>query len=502
MFSVRIPLLKSEDGIALLTVLIVLMVLMLLVPALMLAFTTEGNMSVRFSNRTQAYYLARSGAEMAYQWLQENDYNVESKSYIYGSLDGMQMTSHAPGEAHPVEVTMEKTGNQIEIISKGETGNTAENVTLLLTEHITFKPMEFNNAIFSVGTGTSGEPAITMSGSAKIVGDVGTNASLEEAIKRLGTAEIEGDFYSLIEIDLEGLEEWDPGKAYSKGNNVKYNGKRYTAKWWTRGNQPDISNAWESFMPFVTGETMVLPGIVEYPEPVFPDFPEMEGPSISLTIQGGPANDVTITEDGLYDSIIIRSNRTLTIDLGGGERIIRVTNLDIQQGHIKLQNAGDNGRLILYVEESFSLLGSSTVNDAGQIKHVMMYYKGNAEPQFGGNTRFVGSLFAETANITIAGSNGVTGHIITGGDTVLITGAADMNTRLFYAPNAHVTIGGSGSLSGSLVAKRTTLEGNARVYFDDIEMDSFPQEVFPEGYGGGDGGDGPGGADGWQILWR
>ena len=71
-----------------------------------------------------------------------------------------------------------------------------------------------------------------------------------------------------------------------------------------------------------------------------------------------------------YYEIEVTSDRTLTIDLKNQTRVIRVKNLEIKQGHIKLKNKGENGRLILYVENSFTLNGSSTINYSGDYNDV------------------------------------------------------------------------------------------------------------------------------------
>ncbi len=92
----------------------------------------------------------------------------------------------------------------------------------------------------------------------------------------------------------------------------------------------------------------------------------------------------TIAADGHYDTIKTTGNRTLKIDLGGfGERKIRVRNLELG-GPIELINVGgDNGRLILYVEESISKInGNPYINypsDNGpfNISALTLYYAGD-----------------------------------------------------------------------------------------------------------------------------
>lgn len=40
---------------------------------------------------------------------------------------------------------------------------------------------------------------------------------------------------------------WDPNKVYNTGDKVVHNGIEYTAKWWTKGEEPGTSAVWEAF---------------------------------------------------------------------------------------------------------------------------------------------------------------------------------------------------------------------------------------------------------------
>ncbi|MBE0362553.1 chitin-binding protein [Pseudoalteromonas ulvae UL12] len=42
---------------------------------------------------------------------------------------------------------------------------------------------------------------------------------------------------------------WQENKAYSAGDIVTYNGQKYRAKWWVKGEKPDTSSAWELLSP-------------------------------------------------------------------------------------------------------------------------------------------------------------------------------------------------------------------------------------------------------------
>lgn len=458
---------RNEKGSALLIMLIVLVVAMTLSTVFIFAMNNELRQSVIHDNKVQAYYYARSGAEAAYQWLYNNNFVLDSNKYMFGDFEGLQLSNNAPGTEESIEVEMEKLEGEIVISSKGAFQGNTETVILTFESIPSIDP--FDSALFALGAGSESMPAIKLTGSSEIEGHVGTNSIGENSVQfDWSTAILDGDLY----VGPEG----DPEKVVNEANHQT-------------GNVPE-------------GEIYAMSEARSYPQPIFPDFPDDLEPREDFRTDWVEGEYYEINEDGFYDLISVFGNRTLTIDLKGGTRIIRVKDLDISQGHIELKNVGESGRLILYVEDSFTLGGSSTVNKGEDFQNVMVYYKGISKPSpsIGGNTRFFGSFFAKSGHFDVAGSNGVIGHIITGGNKVNISGDADMNTRVFYAPNAYVSIEGSGRIKGSLISKRAALIGNARVFYEEPDMSTFPTEIFPSDWkdkiGGAAGG-------GWQIKqWR
>lgn len=170
-----------------------------------------------------------------------------------------------------------------------------------------------------------------------------------------------------------------------------------------------------------------------------------------------------ISEDGYYDKITVVSNRILRIDLAGGTRVLRVKEFDISQGHVTLEGSG---QLILYVD-NLKLNNGSTFNLPGESNSLILFYKGSDQLEFAGNTRYKGTLYAEKANIVISGSNNVIGNVITGGNTVKVTGDASVSPMVVYAPKAKLTVGGSGKILGTAVVNECTLEGAAKITVHD-----------------------------------
>jgi chitinase len=42
-----------------------------------------------------------------------------------------------------------------------------------------------------------------------------------------------------------GCTAWSAGMVYTQGKTASYNGKTYTAQWWTQGEKPGSSAAWK-----------------------------------------------------------------------------------------------------------------------------------------------------------------------------------------------------------------------------------------------------------------
>lgn len=203
-----------------------------------------------------------------------------------------------------------------------------------------------------------------------------------------------------------------------------------------------------------------------YTMPDFPSFPSdlPQRPDFHTPWVSGEYYE--INQDGQYNLIEVTSNRRLVIDLNNGTRILRVKNFDISQGHIVFKNKGENGRLILYVEDRFNIGGSSRFNENGHYNDLYIFFMGS-NLNIDNNTRVVGSLFAKSANLTITNSGGITGHMVTGGTNVEVSGAAQANVRVVYAPNARLNVTGSGRIRGAVVAKRIDMSGSGVIDFDD-----------------------------------
>lgn len=273
------------------------------------------------------------------------------------------------------------------------------------------------------------EGAITLEGSSKIVGHASTNSVEPGAVNLSWSTHIDSTLY----IGPGG----DPESVVNQQN--------------SSGN---VGDGVES-----------MPAEKEYQLPEFPEFSTKDLYGASVYVGGSTNQTLEVSDyDGLFiPEIRVESNTHLTINLANGERTLHVGNLDIIQGHFHL--AGE-GKLTVYVEDSFKLEGSSTVNNNGDTNNMFTYYTGTAPLHFAGSTIYNAGIYAESADIDITGSSSLRGHLITGGSNVFIFGDANANSRVVYAPNAHVEMAGSSIVYGAVVSNSFEARGTARVEYN------------------------------------
>ena len=448
-----IRILKSEKGFAM----VMALVIMLIAAVAGVTLWHVGNTDVleveRDANEVEAFYLAKSGVEIAVGLIKNNikvtgDYQPPD-AFFYGKL-GDTSFSNTETPDYSIKFHIDKEGNDFIIESTGYARTLGAEGTQVAANALGFKISQ-NNLLDRVAGGGGGSKVppptldmifslgkIEMIGSPKIVGDTGTN------LKDLNSVVFGSSPHSIIES----------GDLY-----IGPGGEWFTVVDFSGGSPstrvPD-------------GSILNLEKVRNYPLPQFPDFPDSLTTKESIELKGN--SSMTIANDGYYPKIEISSNTTLEIDTGNANRIIRVGELDVK-GDIVLQGTG---RLYLYVENNFDFGGN--INQNGDFKNVVIYYAGANDLRFTGNQKLFGSIYIKNANLTIGGSTGITGHIVTGGNEVEVSGDARAYSRIIYAPAASLNLNGSAAIKGLAVAKDIQLIGNSLIYYDSsMNMDFFNQ---------------------------
>ena len=405
------------------------------------------------TNSVRAHYYAKSGVEVAMGLIISNYDSNEGISdsildqWFYGGIDtGFTKDENNPPDHNiSFRISLDDTKSNLIIESWGYVRRGDRVVVGMESVGYMIDYAELKEIIGGSTGGSGGVPmalfaenGIVMTGSIVIKGTVATNSTKADAVEFFGTTNIkEGDLY----IGVSG----DPDTVVSIPN-------------------------WSSVKKRIhNGEIKNLEEPLNFPLPIFPAFPEDLPSRDSFYTPEEKSYD--ISEDGYYDEIKITSNRKVNIDLKNGTRVIRVKRLNIEQGSIKLLNVGPNSKLVLYVDDSIFIGGSSQVNFGGNYRNVDVFYKGSSSLSFPGKTCFVGSLFAESADISILESGGFTGDIVTGGTNVKVSGNVNAYTRVLYAPNADFHSGGSGRTLGTVVVKSALIEGGEDQIIGDYSYD-------------------------------
>lgn len=398
-------------------------------------------------NASQARLIAMSVAEIAIQKMNEEEDDVFTPDE--------DDTLSVPANGYTTWATM---GGQyrVRVINSGDSLLSMQAIGLFNdTEYVVNVGMEFASADDEWNPDLSkavfaGE-TISLGGSSRIRGHVGTNATAANSVVMSWATKI------------------DSSLTLGPGANPAV--------------VTNLANPAGNIGP---GGIKFSPDLKTFPMPAYPEYPAKDNVIANWNVSAWPIVLPKLAHeyDGKYiPSLSISGNAVLTLNTGVQDRVLHVGTLNISQGHLDILGTG---RLTIYVENSFSLNGSSTLNRLRTSDTAIMYF-GGASVTVSGSTSFKGDLFTETANITLTGSGGFQGHIITGGTAVTITGAAEAHTRVIYAPNATVTLTGSGKVRGSVVARHYVSTGAADVFFNGGVESNLP----PLKTGGGGGGGGP-----------
>lgn len=398
----------DDKGSSLIMVLIIMGVLTIFGAAFLHYSLTDNLQVINDEKRMQAHYLARSGAEAVADYIINNPQEA-------AELLGKKSEKHDLGQGF-FEVEVKSTTGGILIESTGNVDDFTRTVKL------TLHPCSpFDAALFGLDRVSIDNPPD------EIIGDICTNSIFDNSISLHHNA-----------LDkIKGIIKVGPGPGVEPSNVI------------------DIKHG--SLDKIETGN---MDRIIDYPVPLFPDFPILEDKVITSGY---------ILSDGYYNNIEV--DKTLVIDIGnaGEERNIRVGNLKVK-GNIVLEG---EGKLNLYVDHSLDIKGD--INKGGRVEALMVYYKGQ-ETKIDGE--FYGSIFA-LSDIRFSGNVIMVGNIISSGNIeVSCTGNSYIKGNI-YAPNTTIEFKGNTDIIGSVVAKEIEFGGNGKIeYNNDILFPYLPDEGF------------------------
>ncbi|MER2090940.1 MAG: PilX N-terminal domain-containing pilus assembly protein, partial [Sporosarcina sp.] len=217
----------------------------------------------------------------------------------------------------------------------------------------------------------------------------------------------------------------------------------------------------------------------EYPYPPFPNFPVYPlNPKVDKNgnLSVGTLQTISLTGNSQFNNINFSSDAKLTLDIGSKDTSI-VVNKIAGGGHLDVKGTGS---LTIYIKDNIDLTGH--FNQTGSAK-VLVYLGPSANSsnpktlkssEYG---EFKASIFAKDANLELVGSGKIVGNIITGGNSVKLSGdtsGAASSGYVVYAPSAAVNLSGSGKLVGSVISRSFEISGGGKVTAKDMVLNDIP----------------------------
>lgn len=484
--------LNNQNGIALIMVIILLVAVGSLVGVLMTSEVFNISFTGREINKTKAFYLAEAGVQRVDALFNkygksifEDDNSLTGEDDEFINQQNLMSLDNYDGSYQITDIEKIESENKVEIEILGKYNNAKKilGITIDLANEIDLDGL-FSNALFASGNPDDDtQPAVSLSGGAKINGTVVSNVQEFDDFEFSGGSQINGDILvNVDELNNPPEDTWEADKVYKVDENgnkpiVWYNGMKYIQNNWTHGDEPDenstgLYDKWIRAIPkFNEGDQLKYTEKKKYPEAVFPSYPdELEDRG---TFDGKKENWL-IEKDGDYNQIKVDKDNTLTIDMKNGDRTIRVKNLNIRNGHIELINKSEDSKLTFYVDNVFSPGTNNArviLNKNGNPDDVMIYYAGNQGLVLQNDTEINGSIFVKKADVTFEKGSKMRGNLISNGDEVTFSGGSAINNGVVYALNADVSLLNGGKVTGSVIAKTFEASGGTSIMEHTDEFD-------------------------------
>ena len=465
--------LNSKKGVILGVALIMFLVISIIGISLMTLVMGRASQTNDLEKRTQAYFFARSGVEIAkgfakqkseiekqyfenkvyvlYGNLRDNDdgnsvnFNIEDvTSFWSDSVRSSFEASASSFESYDIvtAVWKKKDSDYFNFLSSGNAGDMTRTLAFKYSEGSAGIPV-FDMAIFANGRIETGA-----SNNTEITGNVGTNSTDTSSISRQGN---------------NGNGQGNGGKKTAIFGDVFFG----------PGTDVDELDPKDYFLE-EGREVRTLESTRDYKSiiPEFPDFPELsDRGSFNVT-----SNESMINDDGYYENISVDPGKTLTIDTGAEGTVRRVVIDELTLGRDSSIELSGSGNLNLYVVNNVDLPNGSNkmafINNNGDpesIDRIVFHYKGDTL----GNLDFKGTLFIHNENGVSLGGNStlnVSGLIIYDGTGNLsMKGTPDAHSIALFAPKAKVIMSGNASFYGAIVCNEYDGSGGPNVIYKDIE---------------------------------
>ncbi len=459
---------NRKSGVILGIALIIFLVISIIGAALMTVVMSRARQTNDLEKRTQAYFFARSGVEIAREYVNEisksdEQFFDEKVIVLHGDLsseDNGELSFHfqdvtnvwskdnvrASFEAsassfrnHEVVTAIWRNSESTNFLSSGNVGDMTRTLAFMCSEGSAGIPV-FDMAIFADGKIETGASA-----NSKVIGDIGTNSTDTSAISRQGNGgngnrknnkvAVYGDVYFGPGANLDGV---DPGDYYMDGGKI---------------GTLDSTRDYKGMLP------------------EFPDFPVLpERGSLSVD-----SNESIINDDGYYSSISMEGKNKnnearLTIETGSSSDVRKIVIGQLEMNSYASIELSGNGKLNLYVE---NISGGGSINiegDQSEIDRVVVYYKGTSL----GDLDLRGTIHIKNEiddEFRLGGNSNlrVSGLLIYEGSKIKLYGTPSAKAIALFAPYAEITTHGNPDFYGAIVCERFLANGGGTVNYKKVE---------------------------------
>ncbi|MDQ0430534.1 Tfp pilus assembly protein PilX [Planomicrobium stackebrandtii] len=459
---------KSEVGYTLPIVLLILVFFSIL--GISLISITMNSLKLSDSERKDqaVYYIAESGTTVVLSDIDalvdslSNSQTIQNEQDFFAKLEQDILNSKVINEFEEnsgetpfatvtvklLEIDENLKERKYEIVSKGEIGTRTRtvggdfSVSFSAGDQISLPP---NLGVFS------NDKILLSNGT--IEGNLILNKYSSKGIEISGNPSVKGDIIVPV----------------ASGNNV------FSAPtWWINENKPAILKEHQ---------------LVEYPLPPFPEFPinfatmpnmnvgnhkVVSDKNINITSYLVENHKIILDKNYEINNITFNSNRKLTF-IVNEDRSIVVNNIS-GSGHLHVEG---KGKLTIYLKDNIQIDGNLNPQNTDNLFIYVGPSKTPSVPKTiksSSYAQFNASVYAKDANLEVVGSAGVTGHLVTGGQSVKFSGGTQgtASGTVVFAPNAAVELTGSGTLRGGVISKTFKMDGGAKVISNSVNLNENP----------------------------
>ncbi|KOS62782.1 hypothetical protein FJQ98_06820 [Lysinibacillus agricola] len=260
---------------------------------------------------------------------------------------------------------------------------------------------------------------------------------------------------STTNIKAENEEKFN---QYLASENVDYN--YYLNKLSDRHETPNNNNC--ENQSFVNAQIPELPPFLNVDSSNFEKIND-------LSLSGGQAKIITLTNNSYIKNVSINSNLTLTIDVGNQNRTLVIDHLNASNGHIQIKGTG---KLNLLVKNDLSIVNFSS-NERSPFD-TTVYYEGPSAINV--SKKFESNLYVKNSAVSITSDGHISGNLlIASNKTMDVTGNTMFGNEdhhsVILVPNASLNFSGSSQIFGTIIGNKIDAVGsNTRHKFDKSKL--------------------------------